>query len=71
MTRPMYATKEKNLHHGDPKRFFCEVHLDGEKLGEGWGGSRKDAEQEAARYALEQLTNKPNLCIETQIKTHD
>ena len=35
------------------KYFIMEVLLDGEAIGEGRGGSKKEAEQEAARDALE------------------
>ena len=41
-------------HH---KRFQVEVRCEGKALAEGSGGSRKAAEQEAARRALEQLTD--------------
>jgi ribonuclease-3 len=41
--------------HGDPKRFHCQVLLGMELLGSGWGGSRRQAEQAAAREALGQI----------------
>ena len=41
--------------HGDPHRFYCHVTLGDEQLGEGWGGSRREAEQQAARAALAQM----------------
>jgi len=37
------------------KKFFVEVYVKGEKLGEGWGKRKKSAENEAARSALEKL----------------
>lgn len=57
---PTYSCVEKNLIHGDPRRFHCRVSLEapqqkaGELMafGEGWGRSRRMAEQEAARHAL-------------------
>ena len=52
---PGYSSEECSLVHGDPRRFRCQVSLDGQTLGEGWGGSRRQAEQDAARVALEQL----------------
>ena len=52
---PSYASQEVSQRHGDPKRFHCKVSLEGISLGEGWGGSRRLAEQEAARAALEAL----------------
>jgi ribonuclease-3 len=56
---PSYASQEVSQRHGDPKRFHCEVSLEGISLGEGWGGSRRLAEQEAARAALEALRPVP------------
>jgi ribonuclease-3 len=39
------------------KRFFVEVRVGGESLAHGSGGTRKTAEQDAARMALERLRN--------------
>jgi ribonuclease-3 len=59
---PHYQTQETNRRHGDPQRFRATVHCHppgdaGPVLcaGEGWGGSRREAEQQAARAALAQL----------------
>ncbi len=52
---PSYEGEERSRIHGDPHRFQCRVSLGEQLLGEGWGGSRRDAEQEAARVALEDL----------------
>lgn len=52
---PHYASEERSQVHGDPRRFHCRVSLAGEALGEGWGGSRREAEQQAAQAALQQL----------------
>jgi ribonuclease-3 len=53
---PTYICEEKSLVHGDPLRFHCRLWLDHPKgrrlLGEGWGRSRRMAEQDAAREAL-------------------
>jgi len=54
---PRYENKEISKIHGDPKRFFCQVHMDQEIVGEGWGGSRKDAEKAAATLALKNIQN--------------
>ena len=40
------------------KQFFVEVALNGEKIGEGSGSSKKRAEQSAAQMAYEKLTEK-------------
>jgi len=69
---PRYECLEQSRRHGDPRRFRAEVHCGhvsndgspaGEALchGEGWGGSRREAEQQAARSALEQLRRPPGL----------
>jgi ribonuclease-3 len=52
---PSYHCKEVSQRHGDPRRFHSQVSLGDVPLGEGWGGSRRQAEQEAARAALEAL----------------
>ena len=49
---PRYECEERSKQHGDPQRYFCQVLLDERPIGEGWGGSRRNAEQEAARQAL-------------------
>tara|TARA_Y100001968_G_scaffold304140_1_gene318897 strand:+ start:217 stop:972 length:756 start_codon:yes stop_codon:yes gene_type:complete len=54
---PEYIIKEISKEHNNPKRFFCEVLLDGKSIGQGWGKSRKEAEKEAAQLALEALKN--------------
>tara|TARA_Y100001968_G_C19345846_1_gene711994 strand:- start:522 stop:1256 length:735 start_codon:yes stop_codon:yes gene_type:complete len=52
---PEYETKEVLSSHGNPKRFFCKVKVGGNEISEGWGGSRKEAEKQAARCALTYL----------------
>ncbi|WP_413404340.1 MULTISPECIES: ribonuclease III [unclassified Synechococcus] len=52
---PSYSSEELNQRHGDPRRFRCEVTLPPHLAAEGWGRSRRDAEQQAARAALDQL----------------
>ena len=37
------------------RRFVCAALIDGERLGTGSGTTKKDAEQEAARMALDRL----------------
>ncbi len=53
--RPNYQTKEASMQHGDPKRFFCKVHIAEDTSGEGWGGSRQEAEKQAASNALKKV----------------
>lgn len=52
---PTYRSKETSQRHGDPRRFHCRVELQGQQRAEGWGGSRRDAEQKAAQAALQEL----------------
>ncbi len=55
---PGYSCEERSLAHGDPRRFFCTVSLPGGPPfpdGQGWGGSRRQAEQAAARDCLRSL----------------
>ena len=54
---PIYSSEEINQRHGDPCRFRCRVTLPPQLAAEGWGRSRRDAEQQAARAALDQLTD--------------
>lgn len=52
---PSYATTEENSNHGDQRRFRSVVSVNAKEQGCGWGPSRRLAEQDAAREALEQL----------------
>ena len=52
---PSYRSAEISQNHGDPRRFHCQVELQGRSLAEGWGGSRREAEQKAAQAALQHL----------------
>jgi len=52
---PSYTTTEENSNHGDQRRFRSVVSVNAKEQGCGWGPSRRLAEQEAAREALEQL----------------
>tara|TARA_Y100001968_G_scaffold332367_1_gene390274 strand:+ start:244 stop:999 length:756 start_codon:yes stop_codon:yes gene_type:complete len=52
---PTYEIQELTKIHGSAERFFCKVKLEGIAIAEGWGGSRKEAEKKAAKYALEYL----------------
>jgi len=54
---PNYTSEEKSHRHGDPRRFRCTVTLPPQLAAEGWGRSRREAEQGAARAALDQLVD--------------
>jgi ribonuclease-3 len=49
---PQYSATEVSQKHGDPRRFHVRVSLGDAVLGEGWGRSRRLAEQAAAQTAL-------------------
>ena len=49
---PRYRSEERSQAHGDPRRFWCAVQVADQTSAEGWGGSRRAAEQAAARAAL-------------------
>lgn len=58
---PDYGTEEVSSSHGDPRRFCCTVRLQVERppataeSRQGWGASRRAAEQDAARQLLAAL----------------
>jgi len=52
---PLYRCDERSQAHGDPQRFHCRVQVAEQASAEGWGGSRRAAEQAAARAVLERL----------------
>jgi ribonuclease-3 len=60
---PRYRCEERSSAHGDPRRFHCTVCVEARgnttPLGSGWGGSRRQAEQEAARDALQRAQPPP------------
>ncbi len=55
---PTYTCRERSRVHGDPERFECRVVAAG-LSGEGRGGSRREAEQQAARAALAERELRP------------
>ena len=54
---PQYKTIEVDKKHGNPKRFFCTVHIKNRSIAEGWGKSIKQAEKDAANKALKYSEN--------------
>jgi ribonuclease-3 len=52
---PVYSCQEISRTHGDPRRFHGTVRVEGHDASEGWGGSRREAEQQAAQAALDAL----------------
>ena len=52
---PVYKIIEISKSHGDPKRFFCEIYIDGTKEAKAFGQSHKKAEKTAAGLAIEKF----------------
>ena len=55
---PSYVCQEISRRHGDPRRFHCQVFIQDQNspAAEAWGGSRRQAEQEAAKAAMQPTT---------------
>jgi len=53
---PEYKIKEMSKLHGDPKRFFCELFINGTKQASAYGQSHKKAEKTAATIAIKKVT---------------
>ena len=55
---PTYTCQEISQRHGDPRRFHCQVFIQDQSnpRAEAWGGSRRQAEQQAAKAAMQQTT---------------
>ena len=52
---PVYKIIEVSKKNGDPKRFFCDIFINGSKESCGFGKSHKQAEKNAARVLIEEL----------------
>ena len=57
---PNYITTEQNCRHGDPERFKSHVQVGTRLSADGFGRSRKDAEQNAAAEAVQSLHDNEN-----------
>ena len=55
---PIYKIIEVSKHNGDPKRFSCDIFIEGLKESSAFGKSHKQAETNAARVALEKIITK-------------
>ena len=54
---PVYKIIELSKNNGDPKRFSCDIFIEGLKESSGFGKSHKQAETNAARVLLEKFLN--------------
>ena len=57
---PIYKIYEVSQNHGDPKRFSCEIYINGSKEAYSFGNSHKKAEKNAARLLVEKIYKKEN-----------
>ena len=54
---PIYKIHEVSQNHGDPKRFSCEIYINGSKEVKSFGQSHKKAEKNAASVLIEKFLN--------------
>ena len=52
---PVYKIVEVSQTNGDPKRFSCEIYIEGKKESSAFGKSHKQAETNAARVLIEKF----------------
>ena len=52
---PIYKISEASKNHGDPKRFYCEIYINGSKEAYSFGNSHKKAEKNAASNLIEKI----------------
>ena len=55
---PIYKINEISQNHGDPKRFSCEIYINGTKKAYSFGHSHKKAEKNAASILIEKIFQK-------------
>ena len=55
---PVYKIYEISQNHGDPKRFSCEIYINGSKEACNFGHSHKKAEKNAASILIEKIFQK-------------
>ena len=52
---PIYKIYEVSKNHGDPKRFSCEIYINGSKKAFSFGHSHKKAEKNAATILIQEI----------------
>lgn len=55
---PIYKIYEVSKNHGDPKRFSCEIYINGSKKAFSFGHSHKKAEKNAASILIQEIFQK-------------
>ena len=58
---PTYKIIEVSKIHGDPKRFSCEIFINGSKKAFCFGPSHKKAEKNAATQIIEKIFQQKNI----------
>tara|TARA_B100000941_G_C28376238_1_gene484863 strand:+ start:70 stop:825 length:756 start_codon:yes stop_codon:yes gene_type:complete len=58
---PIYKINEISRNHGDPKRFACEIYINGSKEALCFGQSHKKAEKNAASELIEKIFKEEKL----------
>ena len=58
---PIYKIYEISQIHGDPKRFSCEIYINGSKKASSFGHSHKKAEKNAASILIEKILQKDKI----------
>ena len=58
---PIYKIFEISQNHGDPKRFSCEIYINGSKKADSFGNSHKKAEKNAASLLVEKIYNREKI----------
>lgn len=62
-----YACERRMRPSDNQQAFYCTLSINGHRMSEAWGVNKKEAEQLAARYTLNELSAHPRL--ERKIKT--
>ena len=60
---PIYKINELSRIHGDPKRFYCEIYINGSKEAFCFGKSHKKAEKNAASKLIEKIFKEDQINI--------
>ena len=55
---PIYKIDEVSKNHGDPKRFSCEIYINGSQKASRYGHSHKKAEKNAASILIQKIFKK-------------
>ena len=65
---PIYKIYEVSQNHGDPKRFSCEIYINGSKKASSFGHSHKKAEKNAASILIQNIFQRKKINFQTSSK---